>query len=160
MRIYLIGMPGSGKSTIGRMLAQHIGYDFIDLDDYVAHQALMFVDEIIEKFGIDKFRELENKALSEVIGNNVIIACGGGIVENSNNKALMQGIVIYIDVDLKTLEERLKYDYPRPLLKEYTLEELYKKRFLKYQHFADLIVGNKNDIRKTIDDIVKNIEVN
>ena len=160
MRIYLIGMPGSGKSTIGRMLAKKIGYSAIDLDAQIEQNALMFIDEIIEKLGIETFRTLESEQLSQITEQNAIVACGGGIVLNRNNKQMMNGIIIYLDTDLAIIEERLKTDYVRPLLLDNTLEDLYKERFLLYQHFADLNISNNKTVEDTILDIIEKIGSN
>jgi len=96
MNIYLIGMPGSGKSTIARDLGKKLNRKVIDLDDEIAKNALMFVEEIIEKLGIDAFRNLETEALKQINEDNVIISCGGGIVTKRENKAFMNGFKIYI----------------------------------------------------------------
>ncbi|VEU80689.1 shikimate kinase [Haploplasma axanthum] len=159
MKIFLIGMPGAGKSTVGRILAEKIAYNFIDLDGLVEKNSLMFTDELIEKYGINKFRELETEALQEINEENVVVSCGGGIVENRNNKTFMSGLIIYLDVDNKIIEERLKTDYQRPLLQEYTLDELYTKRFLLYQHFADINISNNKEINNTVDSIIQMLEV-
>ena len=82
MNIYLIGMPGTGKTTIGKLLAKKLSYEFVDLDHQIEKDALMFIDEIFEQYGEKFFRELETKALKEVsTGTNKIISTGGGIVK-------------------------------------------------------------------------------
>ena len=160
MRVYLIGMPGAGKTTVGRKLANRIKYKHIDLDGEVEKEALMFIDEIIEKHGINTFRAVEKECLSNIKEDNVVISCGGGIVLDRSNKEHMEGIIIYISVDNKIITERLKDDYERPLLKEKTIEELYRERFLLYQHFADVIISNEKDIDITVGDIIEKIGVN
>ncbi|PKK93760.1 MAG: shikimate kinase [Tenericutes bacterium HGW-Tenericutes-6] len=150
MRIFLIGMPGSGKTTIARKLAEALNYTYLDLDGQIEKKAHMFIEEIFEKYGEAKFRTLETEALKEINQDDAIIACGGGIVTVKSNKALMQGLKIYLDTDLDVITERLKEDYVRPLLKSKTLEQLYDERFLKYQDFADAIVSNNYDIEQTV----------
>lgn len=154
MKVYLIGMPGSGKSTVGRSLAKKLDLPFYDLDGLVEKEALMFTNELIEKYGIDKFRELETKVLTNLNFNEGIVACGGGVVENKANKEAMDGIVIFLDVNNDLIEKRLENDYERPLLKTYTIEELYTKRFLLYQHFATKNVSNEKTVEKTVDAII------
>lgn len=160
MRVYLIGMPGSGKSTVGRDLAKKINYEHIDLDGLVEKEALMFIDDLIERYGINTFRALEKEVLSNVKLDNAIISCGGGIVLDRTNKELMDGIIVYLDVDNKIITERLKNDYERPLLKEKSIDDLYRERFLLYQHFADVIVSNEKEIETTINDLIEKIGTN
>lgn len=155
MRIYLIGMPGSGKTTIGKKLAENLKYDFIDLDAYIEEKSLMFIEDIFKDYGEDKFRELETKALSEVKPLNIVISTGGGIVTKKKNKLLMDGLVIYLNTDLKLIEKRLEDSYLRPLLKNNSLENIYNDRFLKYQDFANYNVSNNKTPDDTLNDILK-----
>lgn len=158
MKIYLIGMPGSGKTTIGKHLAKQLNYQHIDLDAEIEKHALMFIDEIIEKLGIESFRNLETEVLQNIKGNNIVVSTGGGIVENRNNKKYMDGLIINLDVSNQIIEKRIENDYPRPLLIENTLDDLYQKRFLLYQHFADINISNANSITETINNIIIKIK--
>jgi shikimate kinase len=150
MRIFLIGMPGSGKTTIARMLAKEIKYTYIDLDGMIEKDAKMFIEYIFDKYGEAKFRELETKALIELPKDHIVVACGGGIVTKKENKDLMTGLKLYLDTDLDVIKKRLETDYQRPLLKSRTLEQLYDERFMKYQDFADKIVSNNYDVETTV----------
>lgn len=155
MNIYIIGMPGSGKTTIARHLAQALDYTLVDLDGVIEKDALMFVEEIFEKHGEKKFRTLETQALKDIKGDKLVISCGGGVVTVKDNKALMDGLKIYLDTDINVIKERLDQDYLRPLLKKTTLEQLFDERYLKYQDFADVIINNNYDINKTVK-VIKN----
>lgn len=155
MNIYLIGMPGSGKTTLGKRLAEKLNMPFIDLDNHIEQKHLLYVDEIFEMYGEEKFRLLETESLKDVENLNSVISTGGGIVMKKSNKSLMNGLKIYINTPIELIEKRLKNSYDRPLLKEITLEELYDLRFLKYQGFADRIVSNSDDIHKAVSDMVK-----
>ncbi len=151
MRIFLIGMPGSGKSTIARYLAKQLDYQFVDLDQNIEKDALMFIEEIFDKHGEKTFRELETSALKRVAKTDcMVVACGGGIVINKDNKALMNGLTVYLDTDLEVIKKRLETDYQRPLLLKKTLEQLFDERYLKYQDFADVVVNNNVDIEETV----------
>ena len=78
MRIYLIGMPGCGKSTLGKKLSEKLNYEFIDMDNYIEKNACMFIDEIFDSYGEDYFRQLETNTLHEFLSlDNVVIATGG-----------------------------------------------------------------------------------
>ncbi|MBM7453782.1 shikimate kinase [Acholeplasma morum] len=159
MNIYLIGMPGTGKTTIGKLLAKKLSYEFVDLDHQIEKESLMFIDVIFEQYGEKIFRELETKALKEVsTGTNKIISTGGGIVTIKENKNYMDGLVIFIDTELDIIEERIQNDFPRPLLKTKTLSTLKDERMLKYIFFADVIVSNDSDPDKTVTEILKALE--
>lgn len=150
MNIYVIGMPGSGKTTIARHLAKALNYTYIDLDGMIEKDALMFIEEIFDKYGEEKFRQLETNAIQSIECDQAVISCGGGIVTKKENKDYMQGLKIYLDTDLDVIKERLKNDYQRPLLQKTTLEQLFDERFLKYQDFADVIINNNFDVDQTV----------
>lgn len=159
MNIYIIGMPGSGKSTLARHLSQAIGYTYVDLDGMIEKEALMFVDEIFERYGETTFRKLEKEALQKAATfDQSVISCGGGIVLDKSHKQLMKGLVVYVDTELDIIKERLKTDYQRPILKQKSLETLYDERYLKYLDFADMIVSNDHDIEQAIDQIKAKIK--
>ncbi|MDY0074769.1 MAG: shikimate kinase [Acholeplasmataceae bacterium] len=158
MRIYIIGMPGSGKSTVGRKLAQVLDRPFIDLDGLIEKDALMFIEDIFEKYGEKKFRELETEALKKIVDDNQVIVCGGGIVTKKENKQLMNGFKIYLDTDIELIRERLETDYIRPLLKEKSLDQIYQERYLKYIDFADAIISNDRKIDQTVDQIIEHLK--
>jgi len=158
MKIYLIGMPGSGKTTIARNLAKALGYTYIDLDGVIERDAHLFIEEIFEKYGEAKFRELETEALTKIPTDEVVVACGGGVVIKKENKELMDGIKFYLDTDLDVIKERLETDYHRPLLKTKTLEQLFDERYFKYQDFADAVVSNNYDVEQTVKVILNYIK--
>ena len=151
-------MPASGKSTLGKALADRLGYEFIDMDHYIEKEAFMFVDEIFEAYGEKFFRDLETNTLKELKAkDNVVIATGGGIVLNKANKKLMDGKIIYLDVSLLDLHERvLSSNIVRPLLEQNTLNDLYLERKELYEYFADISVYN-SDIDEAIENIIKSL---
>jgi shikimate kinase len=158
LNIFLIGMPGSGKSTVARHLAKAMHQTYIDLDGMIEKDAKMFIEDIFEKYGEAKFRSLETDALKKLPQDGAVIACGGGIVTVKSNQKFMNGITIYLDTDLEVIRERLKTDYVRPLLKQKSLETIHDERFLKYQDFADLIVSNHQDVEETVKLIIHSLE--
>lgn len=159
MNIYLIGLPGSGKSTVGARVASISSYSFVDLDLYIEQKACMFIDEIFELYGEEYFRALESNCLEELAkGDNQIISTGGGIIKNKNNKALMKGLCIFLDVSIEDLEKRINaQDNIRPLLKTKSLEELYNERIDLYNYFMDYRVLN-NDLDITAKEILSYAE--
>ncbi len=158
MNLYLIGLPGVGKSTIGKELAKKLQYEFIDLDVYIEQKAMMFVDEIFHLYGEEYFRALETNALKEFEEkNHYVIACGGGIIKNRENKKYMHGFCIYLTSSFDDIEKRLNESViVRPLLLEKSITQLYFERKDAYQDFADFVIENK-DISKTIEQILKKV---
>ena len=156
----IIGMPGSGKSSIGRIVAKKTGLKFIDIDELIVKRHGNIAD-IFENEGENKFREYETKALSDAADNrNTIISAGGGIIERGENlNILKNNIVIFIDRDIKNIYSTLDSD-SRPLLKdkEEALLSLYKRRSRKYITAMDYKVDNnssKNNCILEIYNIIK-----
>ena len=118
LNIYLIGMMGSGKSTIGPLLAKHLGYSFLDTDVTIEKLVGQSVAEIFQTVGETEFRQIETQVLAEVSAHlRLVIATGGGIaIERENWNHLHQGLVIWLDPPVEVLVERLHGDTTRPLL--------------------------------------------
>ncbi|MDO4895161.1 shikimate kinase [Moraxella sp.] len=144
--IYLVGPMGAGKTTIGKLLAKHLGREFVDCDWYIAKQTGADIPWIFEKEGEAGFRERETKAISELtVLPNIIMATGGGAVGNAQNRQMLkQGLVIYLDASVETQLLRTKKDKNRPLLQSgnprKVLEELYQIRDPLYREVADIII--------------------
>ncbi len=139
--IVLTGMPASGKSTIGNLLAEALpDYTLIDTDSLIERTEGMKISEIFEKFSEDYFRQLEHDTIKMVCsGKNKIISIGGGAFENPDNRAtlLKFGKVFYLKSDLDVLYYRISRDTTRPLLQrenpKKVLEELLEKREDNYK---------------------------
>lgn len=146
--IILTGMPASGKSLIGKMLADNLpSYTLFDTDGIIEKTNGMKIAEIFEKFSEDYFRKLEYDTIKLVCsGKNKIISIGGGAFENPDNRAtlLRFGKVFYLKSDLDVLYYRISKDSSRPLLQsdnpKETLEKLLRKReenYLKAHYVLD-----------------------
>jgi shikimate kinase len=137
VNVYLIGMMGSGKSTVGKILAQKLNYRFFDTDVLIEKVAGRLIPEIFATKGEDYFRDLETQILKEVSAyRSSAIATGGGIIQKPINWSyLRQGLIIWLDVDLEILKKRLSQDTNRPLAGK--LESLLEKRHSLYS-LADL----------------------
>jgi shikimate kinase len=122
LNIYLIGMMGSGKSTIGPLLAEHLGYSFLDTDTTIEKLVGQSVTEIFQTVGETEFRQIETQVLAEVSAHlRLIVATGGGIaMERENWNHLHQGLVIWLNPQVEILVERLQDDTTRPLLADAT----------------------------------------
>ncbi|HEY9624349.1 MAG TPA: shikimate kinase [Crinalium sp.] len=116
--LYLIGMMGSGKTTVGKVLAKRLGYQFFDTDAVIEKAAGQAITEIFATSGEDAFRELETNVLSQLSPyKNLAIATGGGIVLRRKNWSyLHHGVTVWLDVPVEHLYKRLKGSTNRPLL--------------------------------------------
>ena len=128
MRVYLIGYMGCGKSRTGRLLSEHMGVQFIDMDDYIEERNCKTVPQIFADHGEDGFRERERKALEELAEfTDVIIATGGGAPCFFDNVDLMNktGKTVFLNIDPAILADRLMNSKTeRPLIKGKSREEL------------------------------------
>ncbi len=146
VNLYLVGMMGAGKTTVGHLLAQQLGYRFLDTDSLISQAAGKSISEIFATEGETAFRELETNILSEVSSyKKLTIATGGGIVVNPFNWSYLQhGIVVWLDVPVEVLYSRLQDDLTRPLLQNRNplakLQELLEERKPLYAN-ADVHVN-------------------
>lgn len=164
INVYLIGMMGAGKTTVGKRLAQELGYRFMDTDVLISKVAGQSINEIFAKEGEDGFRELESKVLSELVAyQRFVVATGGGIILRRRNWSyLQQGLVIWLDVPVEQLYQRLQGDTSRPLLNApdplSKLQSIFDTRKSLYAQ-ADLRITINSDetpdlvLRKMIDKI-------
>ena len=153
-KIFLIGLPGAGKTTTGLNLAVYLGLQFIDLDQDIEKDAMLSVSEIFEQKGEAHFRQLEKIHLEKVIAERTtfVMATGGGTPCFFNNMETMQntGTTIFIDTPTHEIEKRLKLDNSRPLMKTHSLSELREKRKGWYNQ-ADYTIRTYKEILKIFD---------
>ena len=156
-KIILVGMMGAGKTTIGKLLSNKLGYDFIDLDKIIEEKSGVKINTIFEIEGESGFRERELQVLRDSLEKDkVIISTGGGIVTNENSRTQLikhKALIIYLKANLQTLCHRLKNDNSRPILnvddKEQVIERILEKREPYYQDLADMDVDTSH--MKSID---------
>lgn len=164
--LYLIGMMGAGKTTIGRKLANRLGYRFLDTDALIEAAAGKPITEIFASQGEAAFRKLETQVLSQVAAHtSLVIATGGGIVTRQMNWSyLHHGVVIWLDVPVPVLVSRLSDDTERPLLKDVSLgdklDALIDERGDRYAQ-ADIRIGYEGrSVGKTCDRIITALQAN
>lgn len=157
--ITFIGMAGSGKSTVGKLLAEKLDCKFIDCDEYIENREGNNLQQILDDLGDKKFLQLEEKRVLELLSlNNTILAPGGSVVYS---KKLMKSIkksslVIFLDVALKIIEKRLTNKDRRGIvgLKTRSIKELYEERLPLYEKHADMIIDG---FKKSSGDIAREI---
>jgi len=165
MNIVLIGMRGSGKTTVGKILAQKLGREFIEMDELITRKAGFGIPEIVEKQGWEKFREIEEEVTGEAAGrDNIINASGGGVVTRENNiiKLKKSGVLVWLQADIDTLVNRIGEDAERPPLVEgrsrrEDMEITLKERKPLYQQAADLTINTGNKTPEEVADLVINL---
>lgn len=125
--LFLVGFMASGKSSLGKKIAQHFNLEFVDLDKYIETKENCSINEIFEKYGEEKFRELEAQYLRELDLNEKVIATGGGTPIFHKNMVYMKenGAVVYLIVPAEIIIGRLRQNKEkRPLVKDLSDEEL------------------------------------
>lgn len=145
--IYLIGLPGSGKTTVGRSLARLLCLDFVDMDQMIEQRTGVSISHIFEIEGEAGFRKRETRLFEEVSNRTrIVISTGGGIILDESNRQLMsrRGQVVYLKASMDILWSRLKNCQNRPLLQtsdpRARIAGLMKEREPLYDAQADLIV--------------------
>ncbi|MDC0475251.1 shikimate kinase [Methylophilaceae bacterium] len=161
--IYLIGLMGSGKTTLGKILSKKLDKQFYDSDHVIEEKLGVDVPMIFEYEGEAGFREREKDSLKELVSKkNIVLATGGGIILSKSNRDLLSdnGIVIYLKSSQKDLIKRMKNDKTRPLLKDGNIEEIIKKlckdREPLYEEIANFEIMTKNKrIHEVINEIIR-----
>jgi len=146
--VALVGMPGSGKSALGRRLAQRLGWPFVDLDQVIEERAGCTIRELFEREGEAHFRDMEQRVIAEFSRGAVasVIATGGGAVLRPENRDMLRSgpRVIYLWSSPEALYRRLRHDVKRPLLQVADplarLRSLYDARDPLYREVAGSVV--------------------
>ncbi len=152
MNIILIGFRGTGKTTIGKLLAKQLGKEFIDADVYLEKKEGMSIKDVFKKGGETLFRDIESKVITELslLDNKVIATGGGAVLREENVKNLKRhGIIILLDADANTLHKRIQRDshsqQRRPnLTAQGGFEEvqfLLEQRRPTYDKIADFVIN-------------------
>ena len=141
--IVLIGMPGTGKSTVGVVLAKLLGFDFIDTDLVMAKRAGRPLSEIITQDGYDRFIELEGKTGEELICHRTVIATGGSMVfsESAMKNLSRLGLVVWLDTPAEVIEQRIGGALEArgvATARAMTVKEIYADRQPLYRRWAQL----------------------
>ena len=166
-KYFLVGMPASGKSTIGILLAKQLGFDFIDLDKVIVEKERLSITEIFQSKGEDYFRQVESKYLLELIDSNqdFILATGGGAPCFYDNMGAMNsnGITIFLNVSAEDLFNKLskKGVNKRPLLKNVSKDDLYEElknkleERKKYYELSQICLEQKiSDITNRVNQVI------
>jgi shikimate kinase len=159
--IYLVGFMGCGKTTIGRILADRLGWTFIDLDKDIEAQLKTTIARIFETQGEDEFRRLESEAIRGKVrsierGAPMVVALGGGAFVKPENVELLKnnGVTIWLDCPLSVVKRRVEQNSDRPLARDSRkFEQLYQERQRAYGE-ADYRVESADDDPLTAVEII------
>ena len=156
--IVLIGMPGAGKTTTGKMLHGRLGLKFVDMDKFIVEESGKTIPEL---FAVSEchFRDAESSAVKKLsIENSAIIATGGGVIKRKENidELKKQGIIVFIDRPLANIADDVELAI-RPLLKDgvQKLYDLYDERYEIYKNCCDFYVLNDRKIEDVVDAIIE-----
>lgn len=164
--IFLVGLMGAGKTTIGRTLAKKLGWRFADSDHEIEARTGVRIPTIFEIEGESGFRKRESAVIAELAaGQRTVIATGGGAVLAPENRACLKanGYVVYLEVSPSALFERTRHDKNRPLLQVADplakLRELHAARSPFYREVADLVVdGNRTNPQGVVQLVLREYE--
>ncbi|HHZ14398.1 MAG TPA: shikimate kinase [Clostridiales bacterium] len=157
--IVLIGMPASGKSTIGVLLAKALGRDFIDTDLLIQAREGALLQDIIMDKGIDEFIRIEEEVITGLDCTNTVIATGGSVVYSHEAMEYLgqKGIIVYLEVDYEEINRRLTNITSRGIVFEegQNLIDLYNERLPLYQKYADLTIDCRDKDVETLVSLIK-----
>ena len=161
--IIFIGMPASGKSTVGVVVAKRLGYEFVDTDLLIQKQENRLLKEIIADVGNEGFLEIENQVNRDVKAEKAVISPGGSIVycQEAMEHYKEIGEIVYLKVSYETINNRISNAKNRGVvLKEgQTLHDLYMERTMLFEKYADYIVSEEGlELEETIDKVLELFE--
>jgi len=168
--LVLVGMMGSGKTTMGRTLSRHLGKVFVDSDEEIQKRTGVTIPHIFDIEGETGFRLRESAVLEDLVNrDNIVLATGGGAVLTEQNRKLLRqaGVVIYLSASVRDLWLRTRNDRNRPLLQTgdayKKLKELHQQRDPIYRQLADIIVQSSkqsahNLMLRLVDEIEEYME--
>lgn len=164
--IFLVGPMGAGKSTVGRLIADKLHYQFVDSDHEIEQRTGATIPMIFDIEGEAGFREREESIIDELTQRTeVVLATGGGVVEREKNRQHLRtrGFVVYLKSPVEALIQRTKHDRNRPLLQTENpgkvLAELMEKREPWYLEMADLVIETQQvSVHRVVKKILERLE--
>jgi shikimate kinase len=170
--IYIAGFMGSGKSTIGPILANTLGFEFVDIDKFVEKKAQKRIVDIFASEGEQAFRAIEYMSLKEVAAlDHCVVSLGGGTIANEENFRLIResGIIVYLQLSPEEILQRVHHRTDRPLLTstdgtklpmeeiQHRVKDLLRRRELFYSRADVVIQTDRKRVGATVDEIVRKL---
>ena len=156
--IVLIGMPGTGKSVVGRALAQRLDYTFVDMDDLIVEATGKTLPEILREDGLEEFFKIEEKIGVELDRSDTVVSTGGSMVLYEEAMAHLKenGVIVWLETPLSQIEERMPADLTdRGIAARagMTIRQIYEQREPLYARYADLIVASRDGADDTANQV-------
>lgn len=161
--IILTGMPGSGKSTVGVILAKAINCGFVDTDLIIQQMTGRLLQDIIDKDGIKQFMKTEEEAICAANCSKSVISTGGSAVysEKAMKKLKEGGVCVYLDVPVEELKRRISNMSSRGIVLNGSFEDTYAERVPLYEKYADITVKcDGMEIEETVSEIIRQLKEN
>ena len=165
--IILIGMPGTGKTVVGRALAERLGYTFVDVDNLIEQAAGKSLAELLRTEGLDAFLELEGRVGLAMELENAVVATGGSMVlsDAAMDHLRKNGIAVWLETPLSQISDRMPEDLtdrgiaaPQGM----TIREIYEQREPLYARYADLIVASRegeDDTARQVEEVMRTVGI-
>lgn len=165
--IVLIGMPGTGKSVVGRALAQRLDYTFVDMDDLIVEATGKTLPEILREDGLEKFFKIEEKVGMELDRANTVVSTGGSMVlyEDAMEHLKENSVIVWLETPLSQIMERMPADLidrgiaaPAGM----TIRQIYEQREPLYTKYADLIVASRDgadDTARQVQQMLRTVDI-
>ena len=163
--IILIGMPGTGKSVVGRALAKRLNYTFVDADDLIVQTTGKTLPEILRTEGLEAFLSIEGRVGETLDRENTVIATGGSMVLSDSAMTHLKenGVAVWLETPLSRISDRMPADLtdrgiaaPRGM----TIREIYAQREPLYAQYADLIVASRDgedDTARQVEEVLRTV---
>lgn len=159
--IVLIGMPGSGKSTVGVLVAKALGMSFVDTDLELMRRTGRKLQEMLDEDGLESFLDEEETTILALDVSHTVIATGGSVVlEPEAVKCLQEnGILVFLDVSMEELKKRITNIKSRGIAfaKGQDLMDIYEERVPLYRKYADVVVDKEGDLENTVESVLREI---
>jgi shikimate kinase len=159
MNVILIGMPGSGKSTVGIQIAKTLGLEFIDTDIMIQTQEGRQLQDIQDNDGHVALRAIEEQILLSLDSSNALISTGGSAIYSDKAMQHLQslGVIVFLDVSVDELERRISQQGPRGIASSegQTFTDIYEERVPLYNRYADITYQNESALK--LDSIIRSI---
>lgn len=157
--IIMIGMPSSGKTTVGSLLSDKTGKSFLDTDHLLQSITGLSPKDYVSNYGLDKFLGMQEKVILDLAVENSIIATGGGVIYNKEAMEHLKnnGIVVYLKTDFEVLENRVAKDRKLARKDGKSFYDTYLERVPLYENYSDIVIECKEKLSSEISEEILNI---
>lgn len=159
--VVLIGMPSSGKSTIGPLLAEKLKMDFLDTDTLIVQRVGKALRDIVNEDGLEHFLQIQDNVVCGIDVKGMVVATGGGIVYGNRAMAHLAGagIIVYLKLSLEEIQKRISPGRRLASNKGQSIEDLYNERVPLYEKYSNFTLECSNKgVREIVDEIISRVK--